>query len=168
MTGQRLEPTVGRWVVAPNTLAATKTSIANAIAATGPIGLDISSLDPLWRAVLGDMDDVRIELGRARAHGEHDELAGHPYVTAVDTDPFSPPPPEGIDRAELRQLVRQRRLVERDGIYFSPDAVERARRLVAAALQDNPTGLTVAQARDILGTTRKFTLRCSPSWMPKR
>ena len=104
------------------------------------------------------MDDVRIELGRARAHTEHDELADHPYVTAVDADPFNPPPPEGIDRAELRQLVRQRRLVERDGIYFSPDAVERARRLVAAALQDDPTGLTVAQARDVLGTTRKFTL----------
>jgi selenocysteine-specific elongation factor len=49
-------------------------------------------------------------------------------------------------------------VVERDGCYFAPAAVDLAARRLAALLADHPEGFTVAQARDTLGTTRKHAL----------
>jgi len=49
-------------------------------------------------------------------------------------------------------------VVERDGFYFAPAAIEAAGRRLANVLAENPEGFTVAQARDALGTTRKHAL----------
>ncbi|MBA3267175.1 MAG: SelB C-terminal domain-containing protein, partial [Acidimicrobiia bacterium] len=87
-----------------------------------------------------------------------DPLAGHPYVAALESSLFSPPDPAGVDRAELRELVRRAMVVERDGLYFAPAAVEAAARRVAVLLVEHPDGFTVAQARDALGATRKHVL----------
>ena len=49
-------------------------------------------------------------------------------------------------------------MIERDGAYFGPLAVAEAARRLAAALAARPEGITVAQVRDALGTTRKHAL----------
>jgi selenocysteine-specific elongation factor len=49
-------------------------------------------------------------------------------------------------------------VVERDGCYFAPAAIDAAARRVAELLVANPDGVTVAQVRDALGATRKHTL----------
>jgi len=49
-------------------------------------------------------------------------------------------------------------VIERDGVYFAPSAVEEAAHRLAAALAAEPAGITVAQVRDALGTTRKHAL----------
>jgi selenocysteine-specific elongation factor len=87
-----------------------------------------------------------------------DPLAGHPYVAALEVSPFAPPEPAGVSAAELRELVRRGMVVERDGCYFSPAAVEAAAVRLAGVLAENPEGFTVAQARDALETTRKHAL----------
>src|SRR5439155_760335 len=92
--------------------------------------------------------------GRGARRGA-DPLARHPFVARLEAAPFSPPEPEGVDRTELRELVRRGLVVERDGCYFAPDAVEEAARRVAVLLATTPEGVTVAQVRDALGTTRK-------------
>jgi len=54
--------------------------------------------------------------------------------------------------------VRRGLVVERDGFYFAPLAIEQAARRVSALLAKTPEGVTVAQVRDALGTTRKHAL----------
>ena len=72
--------------------------------------------------------------------------------------PFAPPPPDGVDRTELRELVRRGLVVERDGVWFAPSAVARAAEVVAGLLAETPDGVTASQVRDALGTTRKYLL----------
>ncbi|TML37438.1 MAG: selenocysteine-specific translation factor, partial [Actinobacteria bacterium] len=59
---------------------------------------------------------------------------------------------------ELRDLVRRGLVVERDGCYFAPGAVHAAALAVARLLSDQPQGVTVAEVRQALGTTRKYLL----------
>jgi selenocysteine-specific elongation factor len=112
--------------------------------------------------VLATLDDVAVDAGRARARAgaAPDALAGHPYVAALDASPFAPPDPDaaGVDRAEVRELVRRGLVVERDGVWFSPAAVEAAARTVAALLAEHPDGVTASQVREALATTRKYAL----------
>ena len=62
-------------------------------------------------------------------------------------------------RLRLRELLRRKLIVERDGVYFHPDdhrpwSPRRPRGLLKA----NPEGFTVAQLRDELGASRKYAL----------
>ena len=168
LTGERRPATVGgRWVVDPAVRAATEERLRAAVESAGPLGLDVAGLDERERALLAGLDDVMVDAGRAKlggAGGEGDEgsgvdpLAGHPYLAALEAAPFSPPPPEGVDRAELRELARRGLAVEREGVWFAPSALEEAGHIVARLLVTSPEGLTVAQVRDALGTSRKYIL----------
>jgi selenocysteine-specific elongation factor len=158
LTGERRAPTVGRWVVSDEAMASARAALAEAVEAAGPLGLDAATLDQRQRALLPGLEGVVVEGGRVRRQEAADPLAGHPYVTALEASPFAPPDPTGVDRAELSELVRRGMVLERDGIYFAPAAVDLAARRLAALLAEHPEGFTVAQARDALGTTRKHAL----------
>jgi selenocysteine-specific elongation factor len=158
LTGERRPPVLGRWVVADAALAALVAELERSVAGAGALGLDVATLDDRQRAALERLDGVVVEGGRVRAATRADPLAGHPFVSVLQQHPFSPPEPDGVDRAELRELVRRGLVVERDGFYFAPDAVEDAARRVAGLLATSPEGVTVAQVRDALATTRKHTL----------
>ncbi|HSH23488.1 MAG TPA: selenocysteine-specific translation elongation factor [Acidimicrobiales bacterium] len=158
LTGVRREPDLGPWVVDPSALATLRSEIDAAVDAAGPLGLDVAGLDPHQRAVLATLDDVDVDAGRARRRSVADPLADHAYVAALEAAPFSPPPPDGVDRRELRELVRRGLVLESEGSYFSPAAVDGAGVAVARLLLEHPEGITVAQIRDALGTSRKFLL----------
>jgi len=158
MTGERREPNVGRWVVAPAARDEALAQLAAAIEDAGPLGVDRAGLSDRQRAVLPLLEGVVVEGGRVRPEAVGDPLAGHPYVTALEASPFSPPEPAGVNRAELAELVRRGLVVEREGVYFAPAAIDAAARRLAGLLVENPEGVTVAQVRDSLGTTRKHAL----------
>jgi selenocysteine-specific elongation factor len=161
LTGEPATPTLGRWVVSPSALAETSERVRHAVADGGPLGLDVAGLDERERAVLATLDDVTVEAGRALPAGaaaRDDPLADHPYVAALEAAPFTPPDPAGVDRAQLRELVRRGLVVERDGVYFAPSAVDAAARVVAGLLAGKPSGVTVAEIREALGSTRKYAL----------
>jgi selenocysteine-specific elongation factor len=161
LTGERRPPVVGRWVVSPDAMAAMRVRLETAVEEAGAPGLDVAELDERERATLATLDEVAVDGGRARPEGaapSPDELARHPFVIALEASPFTPPPPEGIDPRELRELARQGLVVERDGVWFALSAVDKAIQAVAALLAARPEGFTVAEARDALGTTRKFVL----------
>ncbi|MGZ4797124.1 MAG: SelB domain-containing protein, partial [Acidimicrobiia bacterium] len=65
------------------------------------------------------------------------------------------PPPADVARA--RTLGRGGALVEIDGSYFPAAAVAEARARVVDALAARGS-LTVAEARDVLGSTRKYVV----------
>ena len=89
-----------------------------------------------------------------------DPLVRHPFLAALAASPFRPPTPEelGVDPQELRQLVRRGLVVLHDGFTFAPGAVDQAAQVVAGLLADRPEGVTAAEVREALGTTRKWAL----------
>ncbi len=157
-TGERHQPDVGRWVVDPAALDAVEKRLAEAVHRADALGLDIAGLDEFERAVLDTLEAVAIEGGHARPAAAADPLAGHSFVDLLAAEPFSPPDPEGIDRAELRELVRRGDIVEEGGVYFAATAIDDAARVVAQLLKAQPDGITVAEARDAWATTRKFAI----------
>jgi selenocysteine-specific elongation factor len=160
LTGERRPATVGRWVVDPGALEQTTTRVRELVADAGPLGLDVAGLGERERAVLELLDDVTVTAGRARvsSRGSDDGLAAHPWVRALEADPFTPPPPSGVGRDELRELTRRGLVVERDGCWFAASAVDEAARTVAELLTASPGGVTVSAVRDALGTSRKYLL----------
>ena len=158
LTGERRMPDVGNWAVAPREIDATTERIHTAVDQAGPLGLDLASLDDFERAVLDTLRDLSVDGGHVRVAAAADPLAEHSFVDQLAAAPFDPPGPEGIDRAELRELVRRGDVVEEDGVFFAASAIDDAALVVAKLLKENPEGITVAQARDAWGTTRKFAI----------
>ncbi len=158
LTGERRSPNVGRWVVDEAVAAVDLARLGEAVEAAGPLGLDAATLDERQRALLPLLEGVAVAGGRVRRAEAVDPLAGHPFVAALEASLFSPPDPDGVDRGELRELVRRSMVVERDGLYFAPQAVSAAAHHAAVLLAADPEGFTVAQARDALGATRKHVL----------
>ncbi len=158
LTGTARPPDLGRWAVAPEYLERTRRRLTEAVAAAGPLGLDLAGLDDFERAVINTIDGIGASEGRARAAGGEDPLAGHPFVKAAEAAPFAPPACGGVPNDELRLLVRQGRLVESGGIHFAAAAIDEAAQVVARLLADQPEGVTVAEVRDAWGTTRKYAL----------
>ena len=161
LTGERHTANVGgKWVVDERVLSDTVERVRKSVEAAGAAGVDVASLGERERAVLPEVDGVTVEAGRARVGAARPSLDAHPFVAALAAAPFTPPDPKtsGVDREELRELVRRGLVIERDGCYFASSAVDDAARRVAALLASAPDGVTVAEIRDALGTTRKFLL----------
>jgi selenocysteine-specific elongation factor len=158
LTGETRPATVGRWVVAPAALAAITSRMEALVAGAGPLGLDLATLAERERAVVEALAGVGVVGGRARVATGRDPLADHPYIAALEAAPFAPPAPEGVDRGELRELVRRGLVVEQDGMWFAPAAVSAAAAVVAGVLADQPEGVTMSQLRAALGTSRKYAL----------
>ncbi len=150
----------GRWVVDPAVRSRRVDELRAQIQAAGPLGLDVAGLDERARALLGDLrpEGIHVEGGRAVLGERVDPLADHPYVKALEAEPFAPPPPDGVDRAELRELAKRNLVMERDGVWFAAAAVDLARQRVRELTAENPEGFTVAQFRDATGATRKYVL----------
>jgi selenocysteine-specific elongation factor len=159
LTGERVPPTLGRWVVSADAMADAVQRVTDRLLEAGPLGLDLATLDDRDRAVAEGLDDVVVDQGRVVAVDAIDPLDGHPWLAALAADPFAPPaPPDDLGRSEIRELVRRGAVVEVDGVAFAAGAIEQASEAVRALLREHPEGVTVAQIRDALGTSRKFVL----------
>ena len=147
---------VGDWVVSPEVLVATQSNIRKRVSKAGRY--DIAALDEQERAALETMDDLTTEGGQVRVADEEDVIESHPYIAALRAAPFTPPPPEGVGRAELRAMIHRGLIAEESGIYFADEAVFQATEAVAKILKAQPAGFTVAEFRECLSTTRKYIL----------
>jgi selenocysteine-specific elongation factor len=162
LTGVRREPSVGRWVVDPAALASVQDEVRGLVDAAGPLGLDLAALDDRRRAAVDGLGGLTVERGRVTA-GPPDErrtdpLADHPFLRTAAETPFAPAPPDGVDRAELRELTRRGLIVEEGGIHFAALAIDQAAEVIAALLDEHPGGITVSQIREALGTSRKYAI----------
>ncbi|MGE0877108.1 MAG: selenocysteine-specific translation elongation factor [Acidimicrobiia bacterium] len=158
ITGERRTGTVGAWAIAPAYLEAMGRRIDALVADAGALGFDIAVLDEREREFVASLDHVEVVAGRVRAAEVVDPLASHPYVALLDAGGFATPAADGVDRNELRELIRRGFVIERDGVWFTASLVDRAARVVAQLLHDNPDGFTAAQGRDAFAVTRKHAL----------
>jgi len=159
LTGERVAANLDRWVVSDAARADAAARVRARLAEAGPLGLDLATLDERDRAVAATLDGVVHDAGRIVAEDAVDPLLGHPWLDALEADPFTPPPPPAdIGRAEVRELVRRGQVVEVDGVAFGAGAVARACDEVRALLAEHPDGVTVAEIRDRLRASRKFVL----------
>jgi selenocysteine-specific elongation factor len=158
LTGARLPPTVGDWVVDPDALEATRTSLHHRVAAAGSVGVDLAVLDARDRAILPILTDVHVEAGTARLTAERDQYIDHPLLAALEAAGMTPPDTDGVDRALLRELMRRGLVVQREGIVFHAAAVDEAAQVAARLLATRPDGFTMSEFRDSAGITRKYAL----------
>jgi selenocysteine-specific elongation factor len=158
LTGERWPPTIGRWVTTTARLDAMRADLAMRAAASGPLGLDLAVLDEHERAVVETMAELTVDSGRARPAEVRDPFADHPLVRLARESGFTPTAPEPTDRATVRELVRRKLLVERDGVVFHPEVIDAAALVAARLLAANADGFTVAELRDEIGSTRKHVL----------
>jgi len=159
LTGERVAPNLGRWVVSDAALDEAVGRVRARLSEAGPLGLDLATLDERDRAVAERLDGVVHDAGRIVAEDAVDPLLGHPWLDALEADPFTPPPPpEDLGRAEVRELVRRGQVVEVDGVAFGAGAVARACDELRSLLAEHPEGVTVAQVRDRLDASRKYVL----------
>ena len=159
LTGTTRTPEVaGRWVVDPALLTTATGDLAAAVRAAGPAGLDVAGLDPRRRALLERVPDVRVVAGFATVGLP--VPAAEPWLDALVAHPWAPPDPYslGASRPAVRAAVRHGRVVEAGGVLFAASAVDSVARLVAGLLAARPDGVTVAEVRDALGSSRRFVL----------
>ena len=158
LTGERPEPVLGDWVAPPELAEALVDDLRDQIERAGPLGLDLAALDERQRLAMDTLDGVVIETGRARRADAADVLADHPVIAELAASPFSPPAASGVTQRELLALQARGDLVHADGIWFAASAVEAAAVRIAGLLGAQPDGVTVAEIREELGTTRKYAL----------
>ena len=161
LTGERRVATIGAWIVSAAPLQAMEQTVRDRVVTAGELGLDVAVLDDRERAVraaIGEREGIAIDNGRARLRDLQDPLTDHPYLADLLAGRFAPPDPDGIDKQQLRELVRRGKVIERDGLHFHPDAVAAAARVAAELVQTHPQGFTVSQFREALGNTRRHAL----------
>lgn len=153
-------PVLAGWAVDQSALDASADRILTAVDAAGGLGLDAATLHDRDRLVVTERltDDLRIDAGRVVRREHVDPLADHPFIRALTDGGFQPPDATGVDRAQLRELVRRGLVVEQDGLWFAPSAIDAAARRVATLLAAQPDGITVSEIKDALGTSRKYAL----------
>ncbi len=158
LTGEVVEPTVGRWVTTIEELAATEQRLRAAVDEADELGFDTAALGEHERALIETLDGITVDSGRARVADAVDPFEGHPLIEQIRSGGFTPETPADADRTAIRELIRRGTLVERDQILFHVDAIDDAARVAAELLADDEAGFTVAQFRDRTGASRKFAL----------
>ena len=161
LTGVRREPTVGRWVVAPDALETARAKVRSAAEAGAPF----MSLNEHHRELALTMDEIAVRDGTvtttaADAASERPSADQHPFLRALAANPFAPPSAAeaGCPPDEVRMLIRRGAVVERDGIYFATEAVAEAAARVALLLAASPAGVSASAVREALGTSRKYAI----------
>ncbi|MEP6297042.1 MAG: SelB C-terminal domain-containing protein, partial [Ilumatobacter sp.] len=158
LTGEVVEPTLGRWVTTPEAVAATIAAVMERVEEAGAVGVDLAAFDDRERAAIETSDELVVDAGLVLPADAVDPYADHPFLAELMNGGFTPPSADHVDRNDIRELARRGHIVENDGIVFHTDTIDEAARVAARLLADHVEGFTVAQFRDATGASRKFVL----------
>jgi selenocysteine-specific elongation factor len=115
------------------------------------------------RAALEDAPDLTVDRGVVRHRSYQERASDSPearqLVEALEAAPFAPPGPGELGTSVdlVRALVREGTLVDAEGVIFAARALDEARVIIETALRTRGS-VTVADVRDLLGSTRKYVL----------
>ncbi|MYC06956.1 MAG: selenocysteine-specific translation elongation factor [Chloroflexi bacterium] len=80
------------------------------------------------------------------------------YLQTLESDPFSPPTDEPLDDEVLNLLDEQGKVVRvSETVVYSADAYAEMVKIISDYIRDN-SEISVADVRDVLGTSRKYAL----------
>ena len=157
---------VGGWLVAPETLARVRARAAEMVEHTSATlstvaaacGIDATRL----RAAIADDPALVVEHGlvrSARQAGVLDDPAARKLLDALAASPLAPPAPAdvGAPLSLVRALARAGAVADLDGIVFATSALDDARERIARLVVEREA-ITIADVRDLLGTSRKYIL----------
>jgi selenocysteine-specific elongation factor len=118
--------------------------------------------DVLARMEETDVIAEEAALVRLPGHGPQPTKAqvseAEEYLRRLDSDPFSPPTDSPIDGELLSLLVDEGKVVKvSDSVVFSASAHAQMVEKISAHIRENGE-ITVADVRDLLGTSRKYAL----------
>lgn len=160
LTGIARPADVGDWLVDPEVRRQAEPALEARVEAAGALGLAVAELDERERTLAEAMAGPpaeRFELRDGRLVLPGTELH-HPWLDAIADAGFDPPPPTGIDSVALRSWIADGRVVKVGEAWWAAAAVSEAANRVASALRGSPDGITVAEVRDALDSSRKPTL----------
>ena len=158
LTGETREADVGEWVVDPQALQDTIEGVRTQVEEAGGLGLETATLSDQEKATIELLGDVVVSGGRATLAEAADPLLAHPFVLDLREGGFVPPDPDGVNKEELRELVRRGEVIVEDGIYFAPEVIDAAAEVVRGLLANQPEGVTVSEVRQAMGNTRKHAM----------
>lgn len=173
-TGVEVEPTVGRWVVDRGEVERLTAALGARVAEAGAAGIELAGLDEVERELATTTDGLVVRDGVVRdaAADRGRRLADHPWVAALVADPLGSAAPDGVDPADLRELRRSGAVLHLDGAWFARDGLGSLVDPLARLLARHPDGITVGQARDALGGSRKslvpFLTWCDEQGLTRR
>jgi selenocysteine-specific elongation factor len=165
----------GAWLVQPDALDALRAAAVERVRAhheRSPLepGVELPTLasalrvdPPRLRAAIQDLEELVVESGVVRHASQRARVADSPearaLLDALERDPFAPPEPKsfGAPAPLVRSLLREGALVDLDGVVFARRALDEARSRIQDALRARGS-VTVADVRDLLGSTRKYVL----------
>ena len=162
LTGERLTPTAGHWVIDPARRAAMEERLRLGCAAAGPAGVDLAGLTAVERALLSaGVDGLAVVDNRVFAESEVGaDLSDHAVrvLAALEREPLCPPDLPLSDRGALRELEHRGLACQVGPLWLASSGVEEAIEVVARLLRSAPAGFTVSEARQALGVSRKYAL----------
>ncbi len=158
LTGETVEATLGDWVTTPEALTATIDAVVARVTEAGSTGVDLAVFDERERAAIESSDAVVVETGLVLPADAVDPYVDHPFLVELLDGGFAPPPADGVDRNDIRELTRRGHIVQRDGVVFHSETIDAAARIAAELLAATPDGFTVAAFRDATGASRKYVL----------
>jgi selenocysteine-specific elongation factor len=125
--------------------------------------MDLALLDQRARAIVDDgLIGIEVRGGRlvdcsvVRPEGMSE--GARRVLDKLDMGGLSPALLPTTDRGALRELERLGLAVEAGEIWFSASSVQSAVEILGHLLEVTPDGFAVSDARDALGSTRKYVL----------
>jgi selenocysteine-specific elongation factor len=162
ITGERTPPTVGRWVVDPDALAALTAELTQRTRSAGANGVDLAALNEYERALVDQgLPGLEVRGGllvdsavAAKGMSESAERV----LAGLERGGLSPEAIPPADRPAVRELERLGLAVRAAEIWFSASSVLSAVEVLEGVLHEHPSGFTVSEARDALGSSRKYVI----------
>ncbi len=162
LTGQRVVPTAGHWVIDPSRAEAIEERLRAGCAAAGSAGVDLAGLTGVERAMLSaGVAGLAVVDNRVFAESELDaDLGDHAaqVLGTLERHGLSPPDLPLSDRGALRELEHRGLACQVGPLWLASSAVEEAVGVMARLLKSEPEGFTVSEARQALGISRKYAL----------
>jgi selenocysteine-specific elongation factor len=160
LTGERIEPTIGRWVMADASRERMEEAIRNSCRDAGGAGVDIATFSDVERALL-DVGVVGVTVVRNLAFDEAStsrDMSGRAagILELLEASPWSPPSFTASDRSSLRELEERGVACRAGDLWFATSALDAAASALAELIARNSEGFTVSEACQALSTSRKY------------
>lgn len=155
LTGQRLDPIVGRWYAQNEVVEATKADLFARIASASWVTL--AELHDYERDLVAVLPGVVIDGDVARLRGG-DSLEAHPLLHDIKSWGITGPNTTTVDRNVMRQLVQKGLVFEHDSIAFHVNTLHDLRDRLRELWAEHPDGFLVSHLREALGVTRKHAV----------